>query len=78
MLARVRAAAVVGVQAFPVLGEADLQAGLPSFSLRCLPGILPLLSFDEALETARIHSVAGLVSAERPLGRRRQSMGAER
>ena len=38
---------------------------------RCLPGILPPLSFEEALETTRIHSVAGLVSAERPLVRRR-------
>jgi len=28
VLARVRAAAVLGVQAFPVLVEADLQAGL--------------------------------------------------
>jgi magnesium chelatase family protein len=38
---------------------------------RCLPGILPPLSFEEALETTRIHSVAGLVSADRPLVRRR-------
>jgi magnesium chelatase family protein len=38
---------------------------------RCLPGILPPLSFDEALETTRIHSVAGLVTPERPLVRRR-------
>ncbi len=38
---------------------------------RCLPGILPPLSFEEALETTRIHSVAGLVSPERPLVRRR-------
>jgi magnesium chelatase family protein len=38
---------------------------------RCLPGILPPLSFEEALETTRIHSVAGLVAASRPLVRRR-------
>ena len=38
---------------------------------RCLPGILPPLSFEEALETTRIHSVAGLVSHRRPLVRRR-------
>jgi magnesium chelatase family protein len=38
---------------------------------RCLPGILPPLSFEEALETTRIHSVAGLVSAKQPLVRRR-------
>jgi magnesium chelatase family protein len=38
---------------------------------RRLPGILPLLGEDEALEVTRIHSVAGLVSAARPLIRRR-------
>lgn len=32
---------------------------------RCLPGILPPLSLGEALETTCIHSVAGLVTAER-------------
>ncbi len=30
---------------------------------RCLPGILPDMSFDEALETTRIHSAAGVMSA---------------
>jgi magnesium chelatase family protein len=34
---------------------------------RRLPGILPPLDPAEALEVTRIHSVAGLVSAERPL-----------
>jgi magnesium chelatase family protein len=34
---------------------------------RCLPGILPRLDFEEALETTRVHSVAGLLSQERPL-----------
>jgi magnesium chelatase family protein len=38
---------------------------------RCLPGILPTPSFEEALETTRIHSVAGLVSEKEPLVRRR-------
>ena len=28
---------------------------------RCLPGILPRMTFEEALETTRIHSVAGLM-----------------
>ncbi len=28
---------------------------------RCLPGILPDMRFDEALETTRIHSVAGII-----------------
>ena len=34
---------------------------------RRLPGILPLLLDDEALEVTRIHSVAGLLAPERPL-----------
>jgi magnesium chelatase family protein len=34
---------------------------------RRLPGILPPLGRDQALEVTRIHSVAGLVSPERPL-----------
>ena len=34
---------------------------------RRLPGVLPALEPHEALEVTRIHSVAGLVSAERPL-----------
>jgi magnesium chelatase family protein len=34
---------------------------------RRLPGILPPLERDEALEVTRIHSVAGLVDPERPL-----------
>jgi magnesium chelatase family protein len=37
----------------------------------CLPGILPPLAFEEALETTRIHSVAGLVTPQEPLVRRR-------
>ena len=38
-----------------------------SLLARCLPGILPPLSFDEALEVSRIHSVAGLLSPKQPL-----------
>jgi magnesium chelatase family protein len=34
---------------------------------RRLPGILPLLTPRESLEVTRIHSVAGLLAAERPL-----------
>jgi magnesium chelatase family protein len=34
---------------------------------RRLPGLLPLLDEAEALEVTRIHSVAGLLSAEQPL-----------
>ncbi|MCI1280277.1 MAG: YifB family Mg chelatase-like AAA ATPase [Nitrospira sp.] len=38
---------------------------------RRLPGILPLLAQEEALETSRIHSVVGQLSKEQPLMRRR-------
>lgn len=38
---------------------------------RRLPGILPLLAQEEALETSRIHSVVGQLSREQPLMRRR-------
>ena len=32
-----------------------------------LPGLLPLLSLEEAIEVTKIHSVAGLISGDRPL-----------
>jgi magnesium chelatase family protein len=38
---------------------------------RRLPGVLPLLSHDEALDVTAIHSVAGLLSASRGLSRAR-------
>lgn len=38
-----------------------------SLLARCLPGILPPLSLEEALEVSRIHSVAGLLPPDRPL-----------
>jgi magnesium chelatase family protein len=34
---------------------------------RRLPGILPPLTLEEALETTKVHSVAGLLSRDRPL-----------
>ncbi len=40
-----------------------------SLLARCLPGILPELSLEEALEVSRIHSVAGLLPPDRPLVR---------
>jgi magnesium chelatase family protein len=38
---------------------------------RRLPGILPPLSLEEALETTRVHSVAGILSPREPLKRQR-------
>ncbi len=44
-------------------GHNMLMVGVPgsgkTMLARCLPGILPPLTFDEALETTRIHSIAG-------------------
>lgn len=47
-------------------GHNMLMIGVPgsgkTMLARCLPGILPPLTFDEALETTRIHSIAGKLS----------------
>ncbi len=48
-------------------GHNMLMIGVPgsgkTMLARCLPGILPPLTFDEALETTRIHSIAGKLAA---------------
>ena len=47
-------------------GHNMLMVGVPgsgkTMLARCLPGILPPLTFEEALETTRIHSIAGKLS----------------
>ena len=59
MPARVRAAAVLGVPAFPVLVEADLQSGLPASSTVGLP--------DEAVRESRERVRAAImILAPRP------------
>lgn len=56
-------------------GHNLLMVGPPgagkSLLARCLPGILPPLSFDEALEVTRIYSVAGVLPPDQPLLRSR-------
>ncbi len=46
-------------------GHNLLMIGVPgsgkTMLARCLPGILPQMTFEEACETTRIHSVAGLI-----------------
>ncbi len=55
-------------------GHSLLMVGPPgagkSLLARCLPGILPPLELDEALEVSRIHSVAGLLTGGRLLRQR--------
>ncbi len=56
-------------------GHHVLMVGPPgagkSLLAQCLPGILPPLTPEEALEASKIHSVAGLLPPNRPLLHRR-------
>ena len=66
-LAQVRgqAAARRALEVAAAGGHNMLMVGVPgsgkTMLARCLPGILPLLTQEEAFETTRIHSAAGLV-----------------
>jgi len=52
-------------------GHNCLFNGVPgsgkTFLARCLPGILPDMTFDESIEVTRIYSVAGLLPKNKPL-----------
>ncbi len=61
-----RALEIAAAGAHHVLMVGPPGAG-KSLLAQCLPGILPPLTFDEALDVTRIHSVAGLLPFERPL-----------
>lgn len=52
-------------------GHNAMMSGPPgagkSMLAHCLPGILPTLSFEEALEVTRIYSIVGLLGPETPI-----------
>jgi magnesium chelatase family protein len=64
-----------GLEVAAAGGHNVLMTGPPgagkTLLARAMPGILPPLSIDEALDVTRIYSVAGLLPAGRPLVRQR-------
>ena len=60
MLIRTFASAVSGIDAVTVTIEVNVSRGI-RFFLVGLPSIIPPLTLDEALETTKIHSVAGKI-----------------